>query len=397
MRENFYDRPFIIGMILCFSLIIPSNAFSQTTKGYFHTKLEECRVGKLLGLLSCKEKIVYAPKYYYDKVYDDELPDLIVFINKVQKNPNIGSEKNSKAREPFINIALVQKGKKWANLFGERFIYVTVFVAESQSDYPSVLDPIGKYVPVEREVRERTLKEEVITKEIYKETPRLSVWFSSLKKRRSSGDFALLSIAEGIAGAFVKSQKEAKEGEEPEKADIPLNMKEVGCHKNIRLTYGMAKIAIAENSINRVQIGGLSDVRPIATFGNYSGSFFTSSISLMLTPLDSETAKKENKSQNLVEPFIHCHIYLKRPKLPTPRSQANQKDVKTTPTILETISVSLVVGTELSKDVFDDIFIGGSIGHFLGPLGIVFGRNFRLESDSPKRKGHWAIGLTYIF
>lgn len=406
MRTNVHHRKFCLVLVLCFIFLASSTVAPQTIKGYWPHKLD---VGKLLNMLKSDKNIVYVPKYFFGKVYHDELPDLVFFIDRSQ-NADRGTKKSETEENYQINITLVKKNKKRFHLFGEPFIYVMVFVAESESDKQSVTKPICKYTPLERMtkgkiVKEKTIKTDIETKEAIKKSPPLKVKLSSLEWRPASGGFFLYSIAKGIASAVGGLITESKEpAEKPGEKPLPLEMHEVGRHNGTRLTYCIVKFRLAENSINRITIEGFSDIEgssdifPLATFGNYSSSRITSSIGMMWTHLDSRTATKEDISQNQVDPFVFAHFYLKRPQLPPLELPGEPVSV-----FFKKVSVSLVFGTKLEEDILNNIFIGACFGNFLFEnFGIVIGKNLRLpkpnnSDDGKKRKGYWAVGFTYIF
>jgi hypothetical protein len=399
--------------VLCFVFLVPSNATPQTIKGYYKYNRNRTQVKKFLDMLRDKKNIASVPKCFFCEVYDDELPDLVVFIDKEQiittKKTNISDTKKSSP----INIALVKKGEVKEELFGERFIYVLVFIAENEFDKQSVLEPISKYVPLERKikkiVKEKTSQTYTEIKESFKESYPISVSHAFLNRRPNSGEFALFSIAKGIAQAFTGLVTQSKEQEEkPEGKPVPLEMHEVGCHYFTRLTFGMAKIPLDENTINRITINGFPNTEPVATFGNYSKSYITSSVGVMTTLISSKTAKSEWTSPTQIDPFLLVHFYLKRPQLPSPRFPGDLPSVWD-----KRFSVSFVFGTKLSDKLLDfkDIFIGAGVGHLFGNnLGFVIGFNWRsLNLQEPsgnsgqdngriiRRKCWPAIGITYIF
>jgi hypothetical protein len=96
----------------------------------------------------------------------------------------------------------------------------------------------------------------------------------------------------------------------------------------------------------------------------------------------SDTEGKEKDYRTPVDLFIFAHYYLKRPQLPAPRyPNCHTKE------FLKKISISFVAGTRLSKSLFDDLFFGVSVGHFLSSVGLVIGVNYRttiIEKDDGK-------------
>lgn len=414
MNKNIKYWSSRIIFILCFLCLMSSLTVSQTIKGSYSYKND---VGKLLERLNDDCRIKCVPKYFFGEVFDYTIPDLVVFINKGSKS----SKQNDKEIVSSSKIILTKNGKDKKHLYGEQHIYVMVFVVENEKDEESVKDPKISYVPTEREVTRLWLfKTKIKSKESFKKSLPLSVKHEFLKRRPGSGEFALLSVAKGFASAFTGLVASEKEPEEKKQEDPPsLEMNEVGCHEGKRLTFGMHKITLAENSINRISILGIPNFIPVATFGNYSGSWITSSVSAMATFIDSGTAEDESTSRILGDAYLLGHYYLMRPELPY--LQRNEDIWRA---MFNRASISVVVGTKLSDKLFEfkDIFVGLSIGHFMhNNLGIVFGCNFRTpnipdttqsdpdiaqistqkdqinEGQIIKRKRHWSIGITYIF
>jgi hypothetical protein len=405
-----YHWSFRLTLILCFFILISSTAIPQTIKGHWQYKRNEGDVIKLWNMLKNEKNIVQVPKYFFGEVYDKALPDLVVYIDKRQLDANGGKKIVDTGKNPLHKIALVKKSKKRNQLFGERFIYVMVFVAENKSDKKSVTISKKYYVPQEKNITKIKGKNKISveTKENFKETERLSVSCASLDKSASSGEFAIFSIAKGIGQAFTKSLETNKELEEKnKKKPLPLKMREVGCFKETRLAFGVVKIDLAENTINRITIWGFSKINPTATFGNYSQSWITSSICMMWTPYSKDKAADLKIKRNLFEMFLLAHIYIKRPRLPCPRFTGKSGFFKK-------LSYSIVVGTRLESldTLFDlkDVFIGIGLGHISGNVGIVIGANFKtfqeeklniegkvVMVDKKKRKGNLAIGFTFIF
>ena len=406
MKTNVYHWSLRLVLALCFFILVSSSATPQTIKGHWEYKRNEEDVTKLLNMLKSRVDIVQIPKYFFGEVYDEELPDLVVYIDKRQLDANGGKKIVDKRKNPLHNIALVKKSKKRGQLFGARFIYVMVFVAENKSDKKSITVSEKSYVPQEKNITKIKGKNKISveTKENFKETERLSVSCASLDKSASSGEFAIFSIAKGIGQAFTKSLETNKELEENNKKEpLPLKMHEMGCFGETRLAFGQVKIALAENTINRITINGFSNINPVATFGNYSQSLITSSICMMWTPYGSEKADKfKDTNENVFKMFLLAHVYIKRPRLPCPRFMGKSGFFKK-------LSYSIVVGTRLESldTLFElkDVFIGIGLGHISGNVGIVVGANLKYMEElkdgvwvtGKKRKGNLAIGFTFIF
>lgn len=129
MRTNVPHSSFHLVLVLCFIFLLSSIAMPQTIKGYYSHKLEDTKVGELLRKLE-GNKISEIPKIFFGDIYNQKLPDLIFFIDRRQSDTDEGKKKKE---DSAVNIKLIKRNKG-DNLFGERFIYVMVFVAENKSE-----------------------------------------------------------------------------------------------------------------------------------------------------------------------------------------------------------------------------------------------------------------------
>ena len=350
-----------LSIIFLSVLLVHSNACSQDMlKGAIKLKFESKEIDTLLNFLS-RGNLAEVPRYLFKDTYDDELPDLVIFVDGRRKTVPRGSP---------VRIDLVKDDKTREELFGERFIYVLAFVAEDHSTtYPLANSGTN---PVVR--------------------------MASLDRRVESGEFAFFTAVKMIAAAFLGQTVESKiRAKCPPDTQVNLVLELYGeaTDSTSRLYHGRAKLPLAENTINRIRVENIdSRVQPLVTFGNYSGSWVTSSISLIGTFLHSQTAAEENVDGASVEPFIFGHLYIKRPQRPKPRLNRSGKE------FWRQTSFSLATGTRLSEDIFDDVFVGLSAGHLISTLGIVAGYNFRTSrwSDVERKtiKGHFAVGITFI-
>lgn len=437
MGTNAYNRLAKIALALGLIFLVYSVATPQTIKGHFRIKLTIEEVEDLLNKLKYEMNLV--PEKFFGDVYDEQVPDIVFFIEK-KKIAKQDKNKNSPINEyEPTKIMLLKGNKKLENLSGEPYIYVMVFVAGSEPDKQNVKEAKCKSSPPERITIEKTYKENIVKtekeskvikesmiktetgiKDAKKESLKLSVKHTFLEQRLASGEFVLFSIAKGIAKALGSFAPETKKpGEKPKKDQYDLEMVEIGRFQKTCLSFGQVRIPLPENTMNRITIHGFKEIVSSATFGNYSKSRLTSSIGLLWTYLDSKTAEDQKTYQLLVEPFLFANIYLKKPKLPPPRfpRHSDQRKPQSTSSQLSKkqthkssgVSYSLILGTKIEKDVFDDIFIGASIGHFIPDIptgGIIIGVNFRSipiqENDKVvgkknKRHASFSIGFTFIF
>ena len=353
-----------LGLMVLFWICAAESApTNQRLQGAVRISLNEAQTIELLNQLSSGH-LENVPGDFYGDMYDDELPDVVVFVDQTKRGNSTGMLPDSAVR-----VSLVKSKKERGELFGERYIYALVFVAKSSEDSCSCAD---------------SGKEPIVV-------------LSRLEQRPGSGEFALISAVKAVAGAFAQLSVEGREptnGEAP--CSVGLELKEIGKTDSTLLCHGRAKLPLLVNTINRLRVEDLdTTAEPQATFGNYSKSWVTSSVGLVGFCLGSETARQEKANRTLVEPFLFGHIYLKRPQRPKPRLNSIRAEFS------GQISYSLVAGTSLSSDLLDDLFFGLSVGHFLSTMGVVAGVNYRTE-ESPdtgekKRKGHFALGVTFIF
>jgi hypothetical protein len=327
-------------------------------------KLNSGDVKELLDTLRSENEFIHIQERYFKLagckhgVYNPHITNLVFFID----------EAHSKTKEKYrVNVKLI-KGKKERRkyLYGEQYVYAMVFVARRGEKINS-----------------------------------LSAKLSYLKWRRPSGDFFLFSIAKTFVSGFGEAslEEKAEEGKK-EKDTVDLEMTELGSSGGTHLFFGVKKIPLKVNTIDRVTIIGFDDISPQATFANYSKSRITTSIGVMWTPIKKEI-EDEEKRQNLFEGFAFAHYYFKIPKLPIPQYDRKRPIFSW----WKQLSISLVVGTKLETPLFDDIYVGGCIGNFfLNSMGIVFGCNFRTpinldpqDTTKKRRKKSFSMGLTFIF
>jgi len=344
---------------------------------------------KLLDFLATG-KLTGASKYYFGEIYDDELPDLVVFVD------NSG---NYLPSDSNVRIALVKDDQIRDHLFGEPFIYVMVFVAEDTVKLKEIEKPKRPYKKVQKKTSYKIFTDsmrvsvDTAQQEIFVPSETRSVVLCPLDRRMGSGEFALLSMVKMLASAILGGPFASWEkGKSPQDTSFPLEIDLVGCCGSTCLYFGMEKIPLEENTIDRIRIKGLGTKMPHATFGNYSPSWVTSSIGIMQTFLDKKTSEEDGVQQTLVRPFIFGHLYFKRPQRPKPRLNNPCAE------FWRKTSVSFAFGTRLSTDdLFDDLFIGVGWGHWMSTFGVVCGINFRTSGvNQSKRKGHFALGMTFM-
>jgi hypothetical protein len=168
------------------------------------------------------------------------------------------------------------------------------------------------------------------------------------------------------------------------------------------LFFGMQKLPLAENTINRIHVKPLKNKEALATFGNYSESFLAASIGIGFSWRESgdslNTRIVDNKAEG--EPFIFSHIYVVRPQLPGWFSNEDAIWYRKALSAIRVKSLSLAAGAKITTDHFlDDIFIAMGFGHLVGSGGLIAGVNFTTLKRSGTRefyKGEPLIGFCYL-
>lgn len=424
----------VVALGLWCVLLAPSTTVCQTIGGSYAYERDSVQVRRLLCTLA-DGNLNAMPRQFFGDTYDDELPDLVVFVDQ---------RANRLSDDSSAQFALLKGQDRRDELFGERFIYVVLFVARDKEAgvlpfgttyelggttilYASpedsrfvdsvvnrtvitVVDSVRKERSLAADHRgDSTLLEKIISQQIALDsaavdsTVRMSfVWtndpfvhLAPLDQRASSGEFALFAAIRIMAKVFLGETVVGRE-EKGSPADtlVPVRMHYVGEDGTACLYYTLAKLPLRENTINRITIGGIGEEKHLATFGNYSPSWFTTSIGVMSTFVGQQTSCEDSIQDPLVESFIFGHFYIKkRPQRPKPRFNDAWKEFR------KRISVSLVVGTRLTDThFFDDWFLGVGLGHVISTVAVVGGVNFRKStSHNVKRKGHPAFGITFMF
>ena len=386
---------FFLAIILIAILSLRSTVLSQTIKGTYSLN-PDFDAKRLLELLKEPDS-VGALKFFFGELYDKELADLLVFIDRVDNKPT--------------HIELLKGGKSRKELWGEKYVYVMVFVAEKKGQKNTVSKKVeeketsGKITETDKNEVDKPVSKVSESTTIIKQRDPLFVHQSFLDYRKGAGEFFVASMARLAAAIFtketIKEGEEAKKGEET--PDKPMKLQKVGTHADTDLYFGYVKIPIYENTINRITVEedyGDGEVdRHLATFGNYSASRITSSVGAVGTFIK---AGETEPSCFPMEVFAFGHYYLfnKRPKLPSPHDQRGWLCK-----YWNEMSVSLVAGTNLTLDkgLFKDLFVGVGVGHIVSTAALVAGVNFRAPRNadgslkSGEREFHWCVGLTFIF
>ncbi len=403
---------------LGFLFLLCPLARAQQISGSYHVDRNKDQVAKLLELLQA-DRMQDVQKYFYgeDVIYDRDLADLFVFIDKTKgsKDPSI----ECLSPEPSVKFALIKREKCRKDLFGEKFVYIIVFVAEKGNDPHSV----GELIPTNKRTITTVISDpsKKVTTEIDESTiSPLSITQSSLDFSLGTGEFFLVSAIKAVAGASIGAQ--TKDEEIKEMLHEPLTMTRVGCVKdkcdkfakeedNTFLYFGYKRVALVENTVNRFTINETlvdkkGSVKKIynhqATFGNYSSSFFGSSVGFTGTFISDKQRAELSDKRFPVNAFLFGHVYIKRPRLPTPHYLGSNAPGR----IAKRCSLSLAVGTALKGNLLSDFFIGIGVGHLVGSFGLVAGYNLRtVEIDlggtgadkktEQKRKASLCVGLSF--
>ncbi|HWR82790.1 MAG TPA: hypothetical protein VN285_05780 [Candidatus Deferrimicrobium sp.] len=343
-----------------------TSAADLSLVGQYKTQLDSDGIGSLLRSLDC-DRLDAVPKLLFNTTYDKKLANVIIFLD-LRKNTS--------------KIVLLQNGKAAAHLRGERFVYALVLIAQSDTrPWPASSDFVGVIQPVGDSVYKRQRSQLPVVK------------LSPLDRRIGAGEATLRMVLKFVSGAASLS---AESGTGVKDAVETLDLHSLGktakSNGSTELFFGMAKFPLAENTINRIRLQWAGTIVPQATFGNYSDSWLAGSIGLLYTRVDSAVAAGDKVPRTLIQPFLFGHLYLKRPQIPAPRGLGfvDREWRK--------LGVSVVGGTRVSADYFDDLFAGMALGPMIGSGNIVVGFNFRRTSagsSAGRRDGRVAAGISF--
>ncbi len=406
---------------LLFLILLCPLARAQWIRGTYSVDRNRAQVARLLNLLKA-DKMQKVTECFYGKdvIHDRDLADLLVFIDKTTgiKGPSI----ECLSPEPSVKFALIKREKYRKDLFGEKFVYIIVFVAEKGNDPYSVerLIPIGGGGPDDKRTTKIMIEDpsKTVTTET-KETKisPLSITQSSLDFSLGTGEFFLVSAVKAVVGASIGAQ--TKDEKIKEIYNEPLKMTRVGCTKdkdckdedNIVLYFGYMRVPLVENTVNRFtinetllpdekcseKVSGKKVNSHQATFGNYSSSFFGSSVGFTGTFISDKQRAELSDKRFPVNAFLFGHVYIKRPRLPTPHYLGSNAPGR----IAKRCSLSLAVGTALKGNLLSDFFIGVGVGHLVGSFGFVAGWNYRTyeppvgDTSGIKRRPDFSIGVSF--
>jgi hypothetical protein len=215
-----------VGILVAILSLITA-APSQTIEGTYSLRPEE-DIKNTLDFLR-KDKGVEALKSFFPETYDKELASLLVFIDRANDAP--------------ARISLIKGNKTQKNLWGEKYVYVMVFVAEKTDQTPSVSRKV-----VEEEISTKIVKKvesgEPLKKScesttVIKEREPLLVHQSSLNYEPGTGEFFVSAIvrltATIFSGKTLEKAEEAKKGADI--PDKPVRLRKAGSHGRTNLYF----------------------------------------------------------------------------------------------------------------------------------------------------------------
>lgn len=392
-----------LGSLLLLLGTIASPAASlraQSISGAFSIQRAPDSIGVLLKQLREDESLKDIPKYFFGDVYNEVLPNLVVFVDKAAVQNSLLSP---------IRAELILEGEKKKELYGESYLYCLLFVAtDSEEDSCFSKVDTTTYKTTERKLKHSTVTKAntggttithdttLVQQEIKK--PKIYIKLSPLDYSIGGGEFVLYRLVRGIAERFlpISGEEQTEQGQIAD-TTILLELEKMGHTPDgsdtTYLYYAYEKIPIGENTINRVGIRNVDKKSIYNTFGNFSDSKIATSIGLLRTSVGSEEAAKNSTHNKIIDPFVFGHWYLcKRPNKPAQHVNNWWKRC------WSRISIGPVIGTKITNidDLFDDYFVGWGIGHLVGSAGIVVGRTFRTTTNddgSKSRDRFISIGL----
>jgi hypothetical protein len=396
-----------LSLLFCCLILLCPLALPQEISGSYSVERNEAQVSHLLGLLRpIGMKGAIECFFGKDVIYDKYLADLLVFVDTTQPAGKPTPDKPCLQSDNSVQFSLFKGHKKRTDLFGEKFLYLMVFIADKASDpdrsgtTPPEKEPsrtIKVAVP-ENSEKPATITEEKCEKATQKSG--ISIRQSSLDYTVGSGEFFLVSMIKSILKAIpggTSVDTSSKTEAIKEVQDAPLKMDLVGCteDKYTRLYFGYMRLSLVENTINRYTVVEARSENEkyyhLATLGNYCSSYFGSSIGFTGTFMTASQRLELSDKRLPINAFFFGHLYLKRPRLPSPHSLNGT----TVSRLVRRFSFSLVCGTALKVNLLDDLFVGVGIGHLYSTLGLVIGCNFRTEPNKLQRKPHLCLGLTF--
>ncbi len=396
-------------LLFCFIILLCPLALPQEISGSYTVDRNETQVKHLLDLLNTG-KMQEAIKCFYGEgvIYDKDLADLLVFVDKTKRSEKPIASDQCLQKDTSVKFAILKSGKYRTDLFGEKFLYLMVFIAEKTTDPYSVGKNILKkelsrtVTTTPPDSPNPTITD--IATEKSTETSPLTIRQSSLDYKLGSGEFFLISmitaVLKSLGGASLDSSKKTENLEEMK--EEPLKMEYVGCTEDkTALYFGYMRLKLVENTINRFTVvetrSDKKTYHHLATFGNYCSSIFGSSMGFTGTFVGAKQREELSDKRFPINAFLFGHFYIKRPRLPAPHYQ----DSPFLGHLSKKYSLSFVLGTAIKQDPLDDLFVGFGVGHLYETLGLVVGWNYRTvpktsgDKTEKERKPHFCIGVSF--
>lgn len=315
-------------------------------------------------------QIAKVPKTFFGDAHDPDLADLVVYISgdTVKRQTTVG---------------LVKDHRPYPKLWGERFLWVLVFVEGTTikpKSHGEVWKPkevaltekpkAGKWHPESR-VREGVLE---------RTTPNLKMRFEPLDARRSLAQTTAFNLLGTLLGKF-ESKPVAEALSDSERQSTLVQLEKADTSK--ALFYAIEKFPLTENTKNRVRIMLDDNFRTYATFGNYSPARFGASVGVA----GSLPAKKlATRADFEMAAYALFHYWIPwRPEAPRIRGYSRP------------FSLGVFGGVRVGDRPFGNLVVGGSMGNLGGgPVGAFAGWQFTSPDSARKRwSTRVAVGLTY--
>ena len=357
---------------------------AQTISGKYSTVLDQVKADSILSLLGSEKNIIKVPEAYFGEVHDRYLADMIYFIDERGKSKSSG------------NAALIVKNRKRHCLFGEKYVYVMVFIATGTG-------PDSRCRPgLSIDLINNRLK--ISMKKPGEQALGIEVRHSALAKEPVTGAFALLSLFEKIGSSIKLPSSAAPIDATVEGKTWKVEAEPVYTSEDLCLYLAYKKVPLCENTINRVRVNGFRENdRYLATFGNHSGARVTSSVGVLASFRKDNAGCADGWEPEVsfpdFRPAIFGHFYIFRPQMPRPRK------FKWIKRFWQGSSVSIVLGTNLSGNFMDDCVAGICWGHMADRIGVIAGYNHKKtvcihdqeDKERIERKPALSLGISYIF
>lgn len=229
------------------------------------------------------------------------------------------------------------------------------------------------------EIRETRTYRLVETKTRIRSADSTSVRLEALGEHRSLGEAGLALGLGSILGITPRPTEQASEDR-----SYPLPLQGIGSASDTTLYVAMYKFPLKDDTVARLRVVH-GNQRAYKTFGNYGGSRLGGSVGILAgTVPDTVKSAEADRGTLRLQPYLFFDIHVLRPTVPRVAGEFSP-------------SIAITGGTELKAGLFENLFLGVSIGHLLGDAGIVVGFNHRRINKEVDGRRPWNRGFAAGF